>query len=110
MQNTFETLPEDPDELRVISKLLLAEVKPDRVVAKIEWHPGELFSRVGFVVTNLPMEPDWILRLYNQWEPRTAHQGRQVAIRWTQLSCAQFRDNEARLQLDVLAFNLGVFF
>ena len=24
-----------------------------RVVAKIEWHQGELFPRVGFIVTNL---------------------------------------------------------
>ena len=32
--------------------------KPRRVIAKIEWHPGELFPRVGFIVTNLPMEPD----------------------------------------------------
>jgi len=36
------------------------------VVAKVEWHPGELFPSVGFVVTNLPMEPDWIIRFYNQ--------------------------------------------
>lgn len=27
------------------------------VIAKIEWHLGELFPRVGFIVTNLPMEP-----------------------------------------------------
>ena len=27
--------------------------KPRRVVAKIEWHPGELYPRVGFIVTNL---------------------------------------------------------
>ena len=27
--------------------------KPRRVIAKIEWHPGELYSRVGFIVTNL---------------------------------------------------------
>ena len=26
---------------------------PRRVVAKVEWHPGELYPRVGFVVTNL---------------------------------------------------------
>ena len=26
---------------------------PRRVVAKVEWHQGELFPRVGFVVTNL---------------------------------------------------------
>jgi hypothetical protein len=24
-----------------------------RVVAKVEWHNGELFPRVGFIVTNL---------------------------------------------------------
>ena len=29
--------------------------KPRRVIAKIEWHPGELFPRVGFIVTKLPM-------------------------------------------------------
>src|SRR5271168_3527538 len=27
--------------------------KPRRVVAKVEWHPGELYPRVGFVVTNM---------------------------------------------------------
>src|ERR1700732_2398424 len=27
--------------------------KPRRVVAKVEWHPGELCPRVGFIVTNL---------------------------------------------------------
>jgi hypothetical protein len=26
---------------------------PRRVVAKVEWHHGELFPRVGFIVTNL---------------------------------------------------------
>ncbi len=31
-----------------------------------EWHPGDLLPRVGFAVTNQPMEPDWIIRLYNQ--------------------------------------------
>lgn len=39
--------------------------KPRRVVAKVEWHTGELLPRVGFVVTNLPMDPDWITRFYN---------------------------------------------
>ncbi len=27
--------------------------RPRRVVAKVEWHPGELYPRVGFIVTNL---------------------------------------------------------
>jgi len=40
--------------------------KPRRAVAKVEWHPGELFPSVGFIITNLPMEPDWIIRFYNQ--------------------------------------------
>jgi hypothetical protein len=26
--------------------------KPRRVIVKVEWHPGELYSRVGFIVTN----------------------------------------------------------
>ena len=26
---------------------------PRRIVAKVEWHPGELFPRIGFIVTNL---------------------------------------------------------
>ena len=31
------------------------------------------------------------------------------AIRWTRLSCRKFRNNEVRLQLHVLASNLGNF-
>jgi Transposase DDE domain group 1 len=27
--------------------------KPRRVLAKVEWHPVELYPRVGFIVTNL---------------------------------------------------------
>ena len=30
--------------------------KPRRVVAKVEWHQGELYPRVGFIVTN-PKRP-----------------------------------------------------
>ncbi len=84
--------------------------KPRRVVAKVEWHPGELFPRVGFVVTNLPMEPDWTIRFYNQrgTAEQRIKEGK-LAINWTRLSCKQFRDNEVRLQLHALAYNLGVF-
>src|SRR6056297_1651566 len=52
-----------------------------RVIAKIEWHPGELFPRVGFIVTNLPMEPDWVVRLsQTARHRRTAHQGRKACV------------------------------
>ena len=84
--------------------------KPRRVVAKIEWHPGELFPRVGFVVTNLPMDLDWIFHFYNQRGTAEQHikEGKQ-AINWTRLSCKGMEQNEVRLQLHALAYNLGVF-
>jgi len=84
--------------------------KPRRVIAKIEWHPGELFPKVGFVVTNMPMDPDWVVRFYNQRGTAEQHikEGK-YAFRWTRLSCKLFRDNEVRLQLHALAYNLATF-
>ena len=84
--------------------------KPRRVIAKIEWHPGELFPRDGFIVTNLPMDPDWVVRFYNQRGTAEQHikEGK-YAFRWTRLSCRKFRDNEVRLQLHALAYNLATF-
>ncbi len=84
--------------------------KERRVIARIEWHPGELFPRVGFIVTNLPMEPDWVTRFYNQRGTAEQHikEGK-YAFRWTRLSCKRFRDNEVRLQLHALAYNQATF-
>ena len=84
--------------------------KPRRVIAKVEWHPGALFPRVGFVVTNMPMEADWIIQFYNQRGTAEQHikEGKQ-AINWTRLSCKGMAQNEVRLQLHALAYNLGVF-
>ncbi len=71
---------------------------------------GELFPRTGFIVTNLNRQAHRVVRFYNQ--RGTAEQwikeGKQ-AIRWTRLSCHDFRDNEVRLQLFALAYNLGNF-
>ena len=81
-----------------------------RVVAKIEWHRGELFPRVGFIVTNLTWRSKRVVRFYNgrgtaeQW----IKEGKN-AVKWTKLSCRTFRDNQARLQLFALAYNLGNF-
>ena len=36
-----------------------------RVVAKVEHHPGELFPRVGFIVTNLTLPSRAVVRFYN---------------------------------------------
>ena len=34
-------------------------------MAKVEWHQGELFPRVGFIATNLSYPPKGIVRFYN---------------------------------------------
>tara|TARA_B100000959_G_scaffold194965_1_gene203978 strand:- start:219 stop:1508 length:1290 start_codon:yes stop_codon:yes gene_type:complete len=84
--------------------------KPRRVVAKVEWHRGELFPRVGFIVTNLRWPSRRVVHFYNkrgtaeQWIKEGKH-----AIHWTRLSCQRFRDNAVRLQLFALAYNLGNF-
>jgi Transposase DDE domain group 1 len=84
--------------------------KLQRVVAKVECHQGELYPRVGFVVTSLIRPAERMVKLYNgrgtveQW----IREGKQ-ALRWTRLSCRAFRDNAARLQLFALAYNLANF-
>ena len=84
--------------------------KSRRVVAKVEWHPGELFPRVGFIVTNLSRPAERVTKFYNG--RGTAEQyikeGKN-AINWTRLSCHSFRNNEVRLQLHALAYNIGNF-
>jgi hypothetical protein len=37
-----------------------------RVVAKVEYHLGELFPRVGFIVTNLPLPNCAVVRFHNR--------------------------------------------
>ncbi len=81
-----------------------------RVVAKVEWHPGELYPRVGFIVTNLSRPAKRVVAFYNH--RGTAEQyikEGKYAIKWTRLSCSKFRNNEVRLQLHALAYNLANF-
>ena len=79
-----------------------------RVVAKVEWHPGELFPRVGFIVTNLRHSSKNVVRFYNK--RGTAEQWIKEgkgAVKWTRLSCRSFNANAVRLQLHALAYKLG---
>ena len=82
--------------------------KARRVVAKVEFHFGELFPRVGFIVTNLETDSRAVVRFYNkrgtaeQW----IKEGKQ-AVKMTRLSCHRFRSNEVRLWLSLIAYNLG---
>ena len=84
--------------------------RPRRVVAKVEWHWDQLFPRVGFIVTNMTGWARKVVKFYNgrgtaeQWIKEGKY-----AVKWTRLSCRNFRDNQARLQLFALAYNLGNF-
>jgi len=85
--------------------------KSRRVVAKVEWHQGELFPRVGFIVTNMSAKAKGVVHFYNgrgtaeQWIKEGKY-----ALNWTRLSCNRFVSNQVRLWLFVLAYNLGNFF
>ena len=48
--------------------------KTRRVVAKVEWHQGDLFQRVGFIVTNMSAKAASVVRFYN---------GRGITEQWT---------------------------
>lgn len=81
-----------------------------RVVAKVEWHPGELYPRVGFIVTNMSRPPENIVAFYNKRGTCEQYikEGKN-AVKWTRLSCRSFAANAVRLQLHALAYNLGNF-
>ena len=82
--------------------------KARRVVAKVEFHPGELFPRVGCIVTKLETDSRAVVRFYNkrgtaeQW----IKEGKQ-AVKMTRLRGHRFRSNEVRLWLSLIAYNLG---
>jgi hypothetical protein len=84
--------------------------KARRVVAKVEFHPGQLFPTVGFIVTNRSLPNERVLAFYN--DRGTAEQyikeGKH-ALKWTRLSCMRFMANVVRLQLHALAYNLANF-
>ena len=61
-------------------------------------------------MTNLKRSPKRVIKFYNgrgtaeQW----IKEGKN-ALKWTRLSCHRFKDNEVRLQLFALAYNLANF-
>ena len=74
----------------------------------MERHPGKLYPRVGFLVTNLRRPARKVVAFYNgrgtadQW----IKEGKN-AVKWTRLSCTTFRANA--VQLHALAYNLANF-
>ncbi len=81
--------------------------KPRRVVCKIEWHQGELFPRVGFIVTNSRLYRTEVVKVYNGRDDveNRIKEGKNT-LRWDKTSCHRFEANQARLRMGVLAYNL----
>jgi hypothetical protein len=115
VKNLIQSPPEPPVEEPVVYYASFSYQadswdRPRRVIAKVAWHPGELLPRLGFVVTNLTWSPQKVVKFYNrrgtaeQWIKEGKH-----ALNWTRLSCHDFVDNQVRLQLFALAYNLGNF-
>jgi hypothetical protein len=84
--------------------------KSRRVIAKVEWHEGELWPRINYIVTNLQRKPSNVVKFYNQRGKceQWIKEGK-LALSWTRLSCTRFAPNQVRLALFVLAYNLGNF-
>lgn len=84
--------------------------RPRHMVARIKWHRGELFPRVGLIVTHLEKWSMTVVKFYNsrgtaeQWIKED-----QNALKWTKLSCHSFKDNPMRLRLFTLAYNYSNF-
>jgi len=81
--------------------------KPRRVICKIEWHEGELFPRIGFIVTNSRLSAGKVVKVYNgRAEIENRIKEGKNTLRWDKTSCTRFKANEARLKMGVLAYNL----
>lgn len=81
--------------------------RPRRVVAKIEWHRGELFPRIGFVISNSRLPAGKVIKVYNgRAEIENRIKEGKNTLRWDKTSCQRFEANQARLQMGVLAYNL----
>jgi hypothetical protein len=54
--------------------------KPRRVVAMVEWHPGELYLPVGFIVTNLARPAERVVAFYTS-AARRSNGSRKARVR-----------------------------
>ena len=85
-------------------------------MAEAARHPGALYPSAGldrfhrWSVTDLSRPAERVVTPYNQRGTAEQHiKEGENAIRWTRLSWRENRNNEVRLQLHALAYNLGNF-
>ena len=77
------------------------------MVAKIEWHAGELFPRIGFIVTNSRLPAAKVVKVYNgRGDVENRIKERKNTLRWDKASRRLFAANQARLLMGLLACNL----
>lgn len=74
----------------------------------MEYHAGEFLPRVGFIVTNPTLPSRSVVQFYNKrgTAEHRMNEGKQ-AVKMTPPSRHQFRSNEVRLWLSVIAHNFG---
>ena len=68
--------------------------------SKVEWHSGEPYPRVMFIVTNLAQSAKRVGVFYNQrgTAKQWIEEGKN-AVKWTRLSCRSMTANDVLLQL-----------
>jgi len=101
--------PKSGVQVRIIDFHYQAQswIRARRVVCKIEWHSGELFPRIGFIVSNSRLTAEEIIKVYNgRGEVENRIKEGKNTLRWDKTSCHSFDANHARLKMGVLAYNL----
>ena len=77
------------------------------MIAKIEWHLGELFPRCYFIVTNSRLAASKVVKVYNgRGDVENRIKEGKNTLLWDKTSCHRFPANEARLKMGFLAYNL----
>jgi hypothetical protein len=101
--------PKSEIRIRVVDPPYRAQTwdRERRVLAKIEWHDGELFPRVGFIVTNSKLPAGKVIKVCNgRGDVENRIKEGKSALRWDKTSCRRFAANQARALMGVLACNL----
>jgi hypothetical protein len=77
------------------------------VVAKIEWHEGELVLRIGFIVTNSELPAEKVDKVYDRrGDVENRIKEGKNTLRWDKTNCRRFAANQARLFMGVLTYSL----
>ena len=79
------------------------------MVAKVEWHQGELFPRVGFIVTNLSYPTIGIVRFYNGRGTAEMDKRGKVRPELDEVVLPQVRGQSGQAGAFIMAYNLGNF-